>query len=107
MRFDSSKLTVGVDLSILSQGVKVPVTVDFSSVPHMLIVAPSGSGKTYLLTYILGQIAKKSVKLILADFKGIVLLNLMTVGITISIILSVKLLIVFLMNYKTEWQMQV
>lgn len=71
MRFDSSKLTVGVDLSILSQGVKVPVTVDFSSVPHMLIVAPSGSGKTYLLTYILGQISKKSVKLILADFKGI------------------------------------
>ena len=71
MRFDSSKLTVGVDLSILSQGVKVTVTVDFSSVPHMLIVAPSGSGKTYLLTYILGQIAKKSVKLILADFKGI------------------------------------
>lgn len=71
MRFDSSKLTVGVDLSILSQGVKVPVTVDFSSVPHMLIVAPSGSGKTYLLTYILGQIAKKSVKLILANFKGI------------------------------------
>lgn len=71
MRFDSSKLTVGVDLSILSQGVKVPVTVNFSSVPHMLIVAPSGSGKTYLLTYILGQIAKKSVKLILADFKGI------------------------------------
>lgn len=71
MRFDSSKLTVGVDLSILSQGVKVPVTVDFSSVPHMLIVAPSGSGKTYLLTYILCQIAKKSVKLILADFKGI------------------------------------
>ena len=71
MRFDSSKLTVGVDLSILSQGVKVPVTVDFSSVPHMLIVAPSGSGKAYLLTYILGQIAKKSVKLILADFKGI------------------------------------
>lgn len=71
MRFDSSKLTVGVDLSILSQGVKVPVAVDFSSVPHMLIVAPSGSGKTYLLTYILGQIAKKSVKLILADFKGI------------------------------------
>lgn len=71
MRFDSSKLTVGVDLSILSQGVKVPVTVDFSSVPHMLIGAPSGSGKTYLLTYILGQIAKKSVKLILADFKGI------------------------------------
>ena len=71
MRFDSSKLTVGVDLSILSQGVKVPVTVDFSSVPHMLIVAPSGSGKTYLLTYILGQIAKKSVKLILVNFKGI------------------------------------
>lgn len=71
MRFDSSKLTVGVDLSILSQGVKVPVTVNFSSVPHMLIVAPSGSGKTYLLTYILVQIAKKSVKLILADFKGI------------------------------------
>ena len=71
MRFDSSKLTVGVDLSILSHVEKDPVTVYFSSVPHMLIVAPSGSGKTYLLTYILGQIAKKSVKLSLADFKGI------------------------------------
>ena len=50
MRFDSSKLTVGVDLSILSQVVKVPVTVDFSYVPHMLIVSPSGSCKNYLLT---------------------------------------------------------
>lgn len=71
MKFEDKTIIVGIDQTIFAQGVKVPVKVDFSSVPHMLIVAPSGSGKTYLLTYILGQIAKKSVKLILADFKGI------------------------------------
>lgn len=71
MKYYDNSIIVGIDQTIFAQGVKVPVTVDFSSVPHMLIVAPSGSGKTYLLTYILGQIAKKSVKLILADFKGI------------------------------------
>lgn len=71
MKYYDNSIIVGIDQTIFTQGVKVPVKVDFSSVPHLLIVAPSGSGKTYLLTYILGQIAKKSVKLILADFKGI------------------------------------
>ena len=71
MKYYDNSIIVGIDQTIFAQGVKVPVKVDFSSVPHLLIVAPSGSGKTYLLTYILGQIAKKSVKLILADFKGI------------------------------------
>lgn len=71
MKYYDNSIIVGIDQTIFAQGVKVPVKVDFSSVPHLLIVTPSGSGKTYLLTYILGQIAKKSVKLILADFKGI------------------------------------
>lgn len=70
MNYDDT-LIVGVNQIGLTNGFLLPVKIDFSSVPHLLIVAPSGSGKTYLLTYLLGQIAKKSVKLILADFKGI------------------------------------
>ena len=62
---------VGAEQTALSHGVLVPRKVDFSKVPHLLIVAPSGSGKTYLLTYILKQLAQKPICLLLADFKGI------------------------------------
>lgn len=71
MSFSYNILTVGYSQFTISKGFILPVKIDFSSVPHLLIVAPSGSGKTYLLTYLLGQIAQKPVKLILADFKGI------------------------------------
>lgn len=62
---------VGADLSALILGLRIPQKVDMTKVPHLLIVAPSGSGKTYLLTYILSQLAKKPVRLLLADFKGV------------------------------------
>lgn len=68
---ENLRFCVGIDQKLLGKGVVVPLRMNFHSVPHLLIVAPSGSGKTYLLTYILGQIAKKDVQLILADFKGI------------------------------------
>ena len=71
MRYKDLSLTVGCDLAMLSQGLKVPVKVDFGSVPHLLIAAPSGSGKTYLLTYLLAQLANKPGRVLLADFKGI------------------------------------
>lgn len=70
MRFDLT-LKVGVDQAALTQGLKIPVKVDFGSVPHLLITAPSGSGKTYLLTYLLAQLANKPGRVLLADFKGI------------------------------------
>lgn len=70
MSYDNT-LVIGVSQIGISNGFVLPVKIDFSSVPHLIIVAPSGSGKTYLLTFLLGQIAKKPVKLILADFKGI------------------------------------
>lgn len=63
--------TVGAEQSALSHGLIIPQKADFSKVPHLLIVAPSGSGKTYLLTYILNQLAQKPVRLLLADFKGV------------------------------------
>lgn len=63
--------TVGAEQSALSHGLIVPQRVDFSRVPHLLIAAPSGSGKTYLLTYILNQLAQKPIRLLLADFKGV------------------------------------
>lgn len=70
MMFDLT-LTVGADQAALIQGLKIPVKVDFGSVPHLLMAAPSGSGKTYLLTYLLAQLANKLGRVILADFKGI------------------------------------
>ena len=69
-------MKVGVDQTALSQGLKIPVKVDFGSVPHLLIASPSGSGKTYLLTYLLAQLAKKPGRVMLADFKGIDFLEL-------------------------------
>ena len=69
-KFDLA-LNVGVDQAALIQGLKIPVKVDFGSVPHLLIAAPSGSGKTYLLTYLLAQLANKPGRVLLADFKGI------------------------------------
>ena len=71
MKSYDNTLVVGVSQFGLDNGIILPVNIDFSSAPHLIIVAPSGSGKTYLLTFLLGQIAKKPVKLILADFKGI------------------------------------
>lgn len=70
MNWDNT-FTVGADSSALIHGLKIPRKVDFSRVPHLLIAAPSGSGKTYLLIYILSQLAHKPIHLILADFKGV------------------------------------
>lgn len=71
MKFNGLSLTVGCDHTALSHGIKLPTKIDFGSVPHLLIAAPSGSGKTYLLTYLLAQLANKPGRVFLADFKGI------------------------------------
>lgn len=67
---------VGYEQKALLHEVLSPVYVNLASVPHLLIVAPSGSGKTYLLMLILKQLAKRKGRLILADFKGIDFRNL-------------------------------
>ncbi len=70
MKYDNT-FCVGVEQAALTHGLLIPQKIDFSRVPHLLIAAPSGSGKTYLLTYILKQLAQKPIVLLLADFKGI------------------------------------
>lgn len=65
------KLCVGVEQTALTAGLKIKVGIDFASSPSLLIAAPSGSGKTYLLTWLLSQLAQKPGQVILADFKGI------------------------------------
>ena len=70
MKYDNS-LRVGVAQAALTLGLLVPQRIDFDRAPHLLIAAPSGSGKTYLLTYLLGQLAQKPGTLLLADFKGV------------------------------------
>lgn len=64
-------IVVGAEQSALSHGLLIPQKVDFGRVPHLLIAAPSGSGKTYLLIYILSQLARKPIRLVVADFKGV------------------------------------
>lgn len=72
----TDRFVVGYEQSALDVGVKLPVSINFSVVPHLLIVAPSGSGKTYLLMLILKQLAQRDGKLILADFKGVDFIDL-------------------------------
>lgn len=71
MKSEAVRFCVGFDQKALSMGLKIPVYVDFSSAPHLLIAAPSGSGKTYLLLLLLEQLAAMPVDLLLADFKGV------------------------------------
>lgn len=61
---------VGYEAQALQQGIKICATVKLDKVPHLLLVAPSGSGKTYLLVLILRQLSCRIGTLILADFKG-------------------------------------
>ncbi len=67
----NNTLIVGADSTALALGTVIPRKIDCAKVPHLIIVAPSGSGKTYLLLYILKQLAQKNVQLVLADFKGV------------------------------------
>lgn len=64
------RFCAGVEKSAFEHGVLVPLWVDFLFAPHLLLVAPSGGGKTHLLTLVLGQLAQKRAALVLADFKG-------------------------------------
>lgn len=70
MKFDTS-VYVGVNQTALSKGVLVPLTIDFKNTPHMILVAPSGGGKTYTLKYILKQLAEADSLIYLCDFKAI------------------------------------
>lgn len=62
---------VGIDEIAFKHGLLLPIYIDFQKIPHLLIAAPSGSGKSYLLKFLLQQLAQKNCILILADFKGI------------------------------------
>lgn len=73
---DGLKFAIGVEQKALENGVQIPLYINFLKVPHLLIVAPSGSGKTYLLVLILKQLVKMPITLFLADFKGIDFISL-------------------------------
>ena len=70
MKYDTS-FTVGIDQTALSKGFALPIKIDFSKAPHLLLSAPSGSGKTYALKFILKQLATHNGLIYLCDFKGI------------------------------------
>lgn len=76
MSYSADTLHIGFEQNALTHGVKAPITVNFRSVPHLLIVAPSGAGKTHLEILILKQLSEKQGTLILADFKGVDFIHL-------------------------------
>ena len=102
MKYDNSFI-IGISQKGLDNDFVLPVKVNFSSVPHLICVAPSGSGKTYALTYFLKQIAQKPVKLILADFKSIDFSE-MSVKTTINIMKLERLWRLYIRKCKTEWK---
>ena len=75
MKYDVS-FNVGINQQALSQGLLLPVKVHMSKTPHLALIAPSGSGKTYALKYILKQLSAKNNIIYLCDFKGIDFINM-------------------------------
>lgn len=67
MKYNVS-FNIGVEQKALSQGFVLPIKIDFNKSPHLLLSAPTGSGKTYALKYILQQLRGT---IYLCDFKGI------------------------------------
>lgn len=53
------------------EGVAIPVGLDMSTHPHMLLTGSSGSGKSYALAYLLGMLVKEgSISITFCDFKN-------------------------------------
>lgn len=46
------------DAQLVNRGIKVYISVDLDSYPHLLCVGATGSGKTYALALLLGKIAR-------------------------------------------------
>lgn len=55
---------------LLGEGFMGKVTVDLSSIPHLLIGGSTGSGKSILLKLLLMQSLHKGAKIYISDFKG-------------------------------------
>jgi len=55
---------------VLGESYTGPVTVDLTSIPHMLLGGSTGSGKSVLLKLLLMQANKKGANVCIADFKG-------------------------------------
>ena len=49
----------------------IPVSIDFSQLPHLLLAAATGMGKTQLALLILYQLSQKGYDIYLADYKGV------------------------------------
>lgn len=55
---------------VLGESILGPVTVNLSSIPHVLLGGSTGSGKSVLLKLLLMQAVKKGAYVFIADFKG-------------------------------------
>ena len=59
------------DAQLVNRGIKVYISVDLDSYPHLLCVGATGSGKTYALALLLGKIARYegTTQLVICDYK--------------------------------------
>lgn len=71
MKTFKTTFNIGISQKALSKGFVVPLKINFKSTPHIILVAPSGAGKTYALKYILRQLAEADSLIYLCDFKAI------------------------------------
>lgn len=60
-----TKITLGLNAA------GVPVGIDFAKIPHWLLAAATGMGKSQLLQLIMHQLKQKGYEIYLADYKGI------------------------------------
>ena len=62
---DATKIVLGINAA------GVPVSIDLGKIPHWLLAAATGMGKTKLVQLILHQLAIKGYDIYLADYKGV------------------------------------
>lgn len=62
---EDTKIVLGVNAA------DIPVSIDFSKIPHWLLAAATGMGKTKLVQLILHQLVIKDYAIYLADYKGV------------------------------------
>lgn len=72
MQVLNGRLPLYFDASLLRSGIQYPVIWEYKHCPHLMIVGPTGSGKTYALKILLGRISKyvPGAAVTICDFKS-------------------------------------
>lgn len=72
MQLINGKLPLFWDAELLRAGIRYPVIWDYEHAAHLLVVGPTGSGKTYAVKLLLGRVSKyvPDAAITVCDFKA-------------------------------------